>query len=40
MIHYGKKQGFIATYQGGVIKLTDCGRKYTLQAYQELIDAI
>lgn len=39
MIHYGKKQGFIATYQG-VIKLTDCGRKYTLQAYQELIDAI
>lgn len=39
MIYYGKKEGFIVTHEG-VIKLTDCGRKYTLHAYQELIDAI
>ena len=39
MISRGIKQRYIQTQQN-IIKLTDCGRKYALKAYKELIDSI
>jgi len=39
MIYFGKKENLIVIIKD-IIKLTECGRRYALDAYQELIDSI